>query len=288
MRTEQEMMDLILNTAKEEDRIRGVIMNGSRVANHLYKDCFQDYDIVYLVKDFDYFVNDHSWIERFGERIILEMPAYKDLEPNEYNDRFNYQMLFRDGNRLDLTLATLDKVEELVSGDPIGRVLLDKDGILKNVKWGGPEVYLVMPPTKREFENSCNSFWWILQNIAKGLKRGELPYALQMFNYAREDLNKMVTWYIGLKHEYQVSAGKMGKYFELYLEKKHWEQYRKTYPQCEESAIWEAVFVACDFYRSLAVELAENLSYEYPNKDDEAMTVYLREVRRMDYQRELL
>jgi aminoglycoside 6-adenylyltransferase len=197
-------------------------------------------------------------------------------------------MLFRDGNRLDLTFATLDKVDELVSGDPIGRVLLDKEGILKNVKFKGQEVYYVMPPTRREYENSCNSFWWILQNIAKGLKRSELPYALQMFNYAREDLNKMVNWYIGLKHEYQVSAGKMGKYFECYLESKLWKQYVQTYPQCEESAIWEAMFIACDLYRSLAVELAKNLSYEYPNKDDEAMMTYLREVRTMNYQREVL
>lgn len=288
MRAEQKMMDLILDTAKGEDRIRGVIMNGSRVANNLYKDSFQDYDIVYLVKDFDYFVDDHSWIDRFGDRIILEMPAYKDFEPGEYNNRFNYQMLFRDGNRLDLTIATLDKVEKLVSEDPIGRVLLDKDGILENVKYKGSEFYHIKPPTKREFENSCNSFWWILQNIAKGLKRSELPYALQMFNYARENLNKMVTWYIGLKNEYRVSVGKMGKYFECYLDNTLWEQYVQTYPQCEEGAIWEAMFVACDLYRSLAVELSEALSYEYPKRDDEAMTAYLREVRTMDYQREEL
>ncbi len=288
MRSEQEMMDLILTTAKEDDRIRGVLMNGSRVANELYRDCFQDYDIVYLVKDFEYFVEDHSWIDRFGERIILEMPAYKDLEPHEYNNQFNYQMLFQDGNRLDLTFASLDKVEMLIKEDPIGRVLLDKDGVLKNVKFKGPEVYRVKPPTKREFENSCNSFWWILQNIAKGLKRNELPYALQMLHYAREDVNKMVTWHIGLKHEYQVSSGKMGKYMERYLEKRLWDQYIRTYPRCEEGEIWEAMFIACDLYRLLAVELSENLSYEYPKKDDEAMTAYLREVKEMDFQQEIL
>lgn len=33
MRTEKEMIDLIMNTAKEDERIRAVIMNGSRKLN---------------------------------------------------------------------------------------------------------------------------------------------------------------------------------------------------------------------------------------------------------------
>ena len=50
MRTEKEMIDLIMNT-KEDERIRAVIMNGSRVNPNVKRDCFQDYDIIYVVKD---------------------------------------------------------------------------------------------------------------------------------------------------------------------------------------------------------------------------------------------
>ncbi|CAM4299364.1 hypothetical protein PAAL109150_19270 [Paenibacillus alkaliterrae] len=51
MRNEKEMMDLILNTAIADERIRAVIMNGSRTNPNVKKDCFQDYDIIYVVKD---------------------------------------------------------------------------------------------------------------------------------------------------------------------------------------------------------------------------------------------
>ncbi len=44
------MLDLIINTAKEDERIRAVIMNGSRVNPNVKRDCFQDYDIIYVVK----------------------------------------------------------------------------------------------------------------------------------------------------------------------------------------------------------------------------------------------
>lgn len=48
-RTETEMMNLILSTAKEDERVRAVILNGSRANPNLKKDIFQDYDIVYIV-----------------------------------------------------------------------------------------------------------------------------------------------------------------------------------------------------------------------------------------------
>ena len=58
MRNEQEMYHLILQTAKEDDRIRAVYLNGSRTNNDAPKDLFQDYDVVYVVKDTIPFVED--------------------------------------------------------------------------------------------------------------------------------------------------------------------------------------------------------------------------------------
>ena len=51
MRSDKEMFDLILNVARNDDDIRAVIMNGSRVNPNVKKDPFQDFDIVYFVRD---------------------------------------------------------------------------------------------------------------------------------------------------------------------------------------------------------------------------------------------
>ena len=67
MRSEQEMLALILETAKSNDRIRAVMLNGSRVNPHAARDIFQDFDIVYFVTDLPSFTSDHTWIDRFGE-----------------------------------------------------------------------------------------------------------------------------------------------------------------------------------------------------------------------------
>jgi aminoglycoside 6-adenylyltransferase len=63
MRSEQEMMDLIINVAKEDERIRAVLMVGSRANPSVPKDKYQDYDIIYFVKDVTPFYNNTEWIE---------------------------------------------------------------------------------------------------------------------------------------------------------------------------------------------------------------------------------
>ena len=71
MRSEQEMYKLIIGTAEADDRIRAVYMNGSRTNPNVPKDIFQDYDIVYVVRETKPFYEDKSWIDRFGERLYL-------------------------------------------------------------------------------------------------------------------------------------------------------------------------------------------------------------------------
>ena len=52
MRTETEMLDVILKTA-ETLQVAAVAMSGSRTDTKASKDEFQDYDVVYLVENFE-------------------------------------------------------------------------------------------------------------------------------------------------------------------------------------------------------------------------------------------
>ena len=69
MRTDQEMLDLILETAKKL-QIDAVALSGSRTDTKAPKDEFQDYDVVYVVDDLDTLTNDLSWLDQFGKRVI--------------------------------------------------------------------------------------------------------------------------------------------------------------------------------------------------------------------------
>ncbi len=215
MRSEQEMLDLIVKTAQEDDRIRAVMLNGSRVNPDARRDCFQDFDIVYFVTAVDPFKDDPTWIDRFGERMILQMPeAMGDPSPRN-NGSFTYLMQFTDGNRIDLTLYPLARLLDLEE-DSLSRLLLDKDGLFEPFAPPSDRDYLPKPPTAKAFADCCNEFWWVCPYVAKGLWREEITYAKTMANsVVRKQLMKMLAWYVGVKTRFSRSPGKEGKYFFL-------------------------------------------------------------------------
>ncbi len=70
MRTDQEMLELILGTAKKLQVDAVAPLSGSRTDTKAPKDEFQDYDVVYVVDDLDTLTNDLSWLDQFGKRVI--------------------------------------------------------------------------------------------------------------------------------------------------------------------------------------------------------------------------
>ena len=74
MRSEKQIYEMILNFAKSDERIRMVTLEGSRTNVNIPADDFQDYDITYFVTDIQSFTADDSWLNVFGERLIMQKP----------------------------------------------------------------------------------------------------------------------------------------------------------------------------------------------------------------------
>ncbi|USK39734.1 aminoglycoside 6-adenylyltransferase [Cytobacillus firmus] len=279
-RTETEMMNLILSTAKNDERVRAVILNGSRANSNLKKDIFQDYDIVYIVREMESFTCDHSWVDVFGEQVMMQMPEEKVLPPADGNGRFPYLMQFVDGNRIDLTLIPAERIDELLEPDSLSVLLLDKDGLIGSLPPASDRDYHIKKPDAREFADLCNEFWWITMNVSKGLWRRELTYAMFMHEQInRNVLITMLEWKAGITADFTKSAGKAGKYLPDFLSAGDWEQFQATYSDAEFEHIWDALFTMCSLFRKTAVEVAEKLCYEYPFEDDKRVTGFLKHIR---------
>lgn len=280
MRSEKEMMDLIMDTAKKDERIRAVIMNGSRTNPNARKDFFQDYDIVYIVRDVQSFTKDHSWVNRFGEIMIMQMPEDMVLLPADNDGHFTYLMQFTDGNRIDLSLYPLEKANEVVNDDSLRILLLDKDGSIGPLTPSSDADYIIKAPSEKEFSNCCNEFWWVSPYVAKGIWRDELPYAKEMFEGpVRDMLMKMLQWHIGVKTNFSKSAGKCGKYFKDFLEPDIWDEFVAAYPNGDYENIWQSLFTMCDLFRRIAIGVGEHFGYRYPYGDDERVMAHLKHVR---------
>ncbi|MBP1964406.1 aminoglycoside 6-adenylyltransferase [Paenibacillus aceris] len=281
MRTENEMLQLIVQFAQENEHIRAVIMNGSRVNPNVPKDIFQDYDIVYVVASLQSFINDRSWIKRFGELIIMQTPDEMGPEASEPFHKFAFLMQFTDGNRIDLTYFAADQVAAL-GRDSLSVLLLDKDGIIEPFAEPSNRDYLPEPPTAAEFANCCNEFWWVSTYIAKGLWRRELAYAKFMYDRpVRDMLIKMLQWHIGVKTDFAVDSGKCGKYFETYLEPDYWAAFVRTYSDGDYDNMWNGLFVMCELFRETALGVADHFGYPYAAEEDERVTAHLAHVREL-------
>lgn len=279
MRSEQEMLDLILNIAKEDDRIRAVIMNGSRANPNAPRDIFQDFDIVYIVTDPAPFKHNFEWIKRFGELMILQLPDDMNDPPPAADEEFGYLMQFMDGNRIDLGIYPLAKLDKLKK-DSQSLLLLDKDGIIGSLAPASDSDYLPQPPTAKSFADCCNEFWWVCPYVAKGLWRAEILYARHMLDQiVREQLMKMVVWHIGQKTQFSSNPGKFGKYFQHHLEPEIWTRLLATYRDASYEATWEALFNMGDLFREIALPIAELNGFAYPLDDDRRVTAHLKRVR---------
>ena len=286
MRTEQEMFNLILKIANHDERIRAVYMNGSRTNPNVVKDKYQDYDVVFVVTETESFLANKNWIEKFGEIAIVQEPDWNDVKTGLYGERFDFSrsyawlMLFKDGNRIDLGIEIKEEAEKNFLKDRLTRLLLDKDDFLPKIPLPTDEDYHVRKPNQDEYTAYCNDFWWCLNNVAKGIARDELPYAMEMYNLVvRKLLNGMIDWYIGTLTNFSVSTGKMGKYYKKYLPSKLYELYAKTYSDSDYNHFWASVFTACELFSTAALSVGKYFNFYYRKYEEDNMMDYISEVR---------
>ncbi len=279
MRSPQEMLDIILHTAQEDERIRAVILSGSRANPMAQPDIFQDFDIIYLATDLQPYIRNLAWIERFGERIIMQLPDDMGDPAPDAGPGYTYLMQFADGNRIDLTIYPLDQVANLKL-DSHSVALLDKDGLLAGLPPASDDDFLPKPPTPKQFADCCNEFWWVCPYVAKGLWREEILYAKYMLEQViRPQLMQMLTWQIGVRTDFKVNPGKFGKHFEQYLDNKHWRLLQNTYCHADYPCTWQALFNMTDLFRMTAQDVAQHIGLTYPMEDDKRVSAHLWHVK---------
>lgn len=281
MRNEKEMMSLILDIAKKDERIRAVYMNGSRTNVNAPKDIFQDYDIVYVVKETRPFAEDKEWLNVFGERLYMQCPDEVDMwlgEEPHMDEYFGWLIQFTDGNRLDLHVVPVH--DNHVLDDKLCVVLLDKDNVLPKLPAPTDEDYRINRPTEGEFWAVCNEFWWCLNNVAKGMWREEYTYVQDMLSQTiRPQLTTILNWKVGYENDFQISTGKASKYLYRYLSKEDWNRYLATWSGCEKEAFWKAIFTMCDLFQETALNVATSLQFTYNEQEANASYEYLKHVR---------
>lgn len=280
-RTEDEMLALIVGLAEADDRIRVVVMNGSRVNPNVARDPFQDYDIATFVTDVEPFRNEGYVVPHFGEVIVVEQPLIGPWPPADADGSYhNYNMQLLDGNRVDLSFFHVDTLEDHLA-DSLTAVLLDKDGRIPSLPPPNESSYFITQPTQELYDGCCTGFFFALgSHIPKTIWRRKLPL-LKFFIEAclRESVVMMLGWEIGIRTGWEKSLGSQGKHLESLLTPEVWHEYKKTYVDSDYDNLWESLFLFHSIFKRSAEFVAEKRGFRFPREMSDKVLTFLEHVR---------
>lgn len=280
MRTEKEILDIVLDTAREDDAVRAVIRtNLLPIKEYLYS-----YQFCFIVADVEKYSDEKVFETCFGKRVLL----YRGDKnyPEMFLNTKAHLMVFEDG--ITLVINTMDKdtflsrfnrensYENVWIGDTYQKIL-DKDNILPEIeRLEETQTIFADTPTKEIFDNTCNEFWWVMKTFAEYTLRKELPSAMFYLNVAVRDLlNKMLRWHIYLKSGKPVDMGVLDSRLEALLEDELFALYKKTYPSADYDQIWSAFNAVATLWNKVGNMVADTCGFPYPEKTEIEMMEFI-------------
>ncbi|WP_214837508.1 aminoglycoside 6-adenylyltransferase [Exiguobacterium sp. s36] len=266
--TNEQVLEHLTSVAAEREDVRVLVLNGSLVNPNVPVDCFQDVDVTCFVEDVTTFIEDRSWMLPLGDVLIMQMPD--EVPGGDEYERFVFLVQFAAGHRVDLTVRPLRDVQQAIQADSLSLVLVDKDGIA-----GQPipsdDTYRIHRPSRFDYEQCWNEFWWVSLYVVKGIKRGQLLYAYDHVTIMRTMLRQMLSWEVGFKTDFTVNAGKAGDTLAPYMDAARWDSYLHTFPAIEITSLEAAHEALVEQFERTSRRVAERTGY--PFRADEARRI---------------
>ena len=271
MRTETEMLEVIIKTAKNL-KVKAVAMSGSRTDTKAPKDEFQDYDVVYIVESLDGLLADLTWLDQFGKRIIEQY--------NVLDHRYLYLMLFEDGNRIDLTLCPKEHIKEWVDSEADFTVLDDPQGLFDSYA-PTPKRYWTAPASATDFDKSCNEFWWVSAYVVKGICRKQLLYATDhLYGICQQEFLKVLAWQVAADKG-TIDIGKNYKYLFNYLPAEKEKEFSNLLDFSNIEKLTQSLFATMTLFHQEAQAFSLKTGFPYDKETAEKMIQYAKERLRL-------
>lgn len=283
MRNEREIIAGIMEAARQDDSVRVVIRTDllpKRKYLHTYNFCFVVHDIEKYDED--------VFQRCLGERILLFRGDrnYPEMFPGTKA----HLMVFRDGVTIVIHAMDINTFlaryegkranENVWIGDTYQK-LLDKDNLFPEIeRLEEKQMIFASVPSQEEFDNINCEFWWVMKTFAEYTLREELLPSMFYLNCSVRDLlNRMIRWYIYLKEGKPVNMGILDSRMEEVLDADLFCLYKKTYPNADDSQIWEAYEAITELWKKTGLFVSERCGFEYPDKTERDMTEFIHRLK---------
>lgn len=285
MKLREDKLASIIHWAENNPDIRAVLLTSSLVNPYAPVDDLSDLDIELVFMDRKKYELNNEWIHLFGEPISMI-----EEEDHVFDGKHAMKMvLYKDHVKVDFKLYQISEFIHEVKADQLPedwdlgyKVLIDKDGLAKELKSPTYQHIMIQKPTEEKFWQLINDFWWDTTYVAKCLKRGDIFYAKFMSeDILRTDyLVPLIEWYIAAAYDWNmITTNKHGRLFKKYLSADLWNRVEATFSGSDIEENWIALFAFADLVNTLGASLADQLHFSYPDKMEKDIRNYLMEVK---------
>ena len=213
-----------------------MLLTSTRAIPNAPVDIFSDYDVVLVVEDIHPFFEDRSWLEDFGEVLVVYWdPIYSD--PDYGIEKIANVTQYADGLKIDFTLWPVELLRKIIQAPALTaeldagyRILLDKDRLTEGMKPPTYSAYIPVPPTDEAYQKWIEDFFSDAPYVAKCLLRGELLPAKWCLDYDMKHvyLRPMLEWRVEFEHGWSIPVGSLGKGLKKRLPPEIWSQLEET------------------------------------------------------------
>jgi aminoglycoside 6-adenylyltransferase len=291
MNDNRDVIQQLIQWAEQRASVRAMLLTSTRAIPNAPVDIFSDYDVVLIVEDIHPFFEDRSWLEDFGEVLVVYWdPIY--IDPDYGIEKVANVTQYADGLKIDFTLWHVELLQKILQAPALTaeldagyRVLLDKDGLTKGMQPPTYTAYIPVPLTNELYQKTIQEFFSDAPYVAKCLWRDELLPAKWCLDYDMKHiyLRPMLEWRMELDHGWSVPTGALGKGLKKRLPSEIWSQLERTYVGANIADNWEALFRTMALFRQVAIEVGEGLGYTYPNDLDQRVAKYVQDMQHRDH-----
>jgi len=265
----REIIDNFIHWGVKNEKVRAALLIGSQARKDNVADEYSDLDIVMFVDEPELFLLSDLWLGDIGKYHVsfIESTIGGAKEKRViFNDILDVDIIIQSYNTIDV-IGVTEIADILLRGYTI---IIDKVGLRK--KLGLQKI--IKPtynfPSKQDFINTVNDFWYHCVWTAKKLKRGELWTAINCLDsYMKWKLLSIIEIHAKSKHGAEYDTWYGGRFLEEWADARIIDELSNCFAQYNVESIKNALLASMSLFRSLAIEISIKQGYRYPVSVDE-------------------
>jgi len=283
-------LQAIVEWASAHQAVRAVLLTSTHATLTGKVDALSDYDVILVVENIHPFVEDHSWLNVFGDVLVVYWdPVYPD--PQFAIEICANVVQYRSGLKIDFTLWSFSLLKHIVETQSLPteldagyRLLLDKDRMANALPEPTGKAYIPGRPTLSAYQHLVNDLLSDAPYVAKCLWRGELLPAKWCLDHDMKHvyLLPMLEWYAEIGCDWSKPVGYLGKGLKELLPADIWSELEGTDVGARMDENWEALYRTLGLFRKVARQVGAHFGYDYLEDLHQGVLDYLQRIKHMN------